>query len=148
MTKILWIIFSSVWSHHFEGFVKKSYQRFSTTCFLLGTSRKKLWKTKALRPILLHVMDHVRMPHTSKHFIVLIEMQKQLCCEHCKMRHKIVTWTSSMDAHTNDLETFVLGIPVVRTSYNFIPAGISNQETYKSSFQNTTNTQLCITTGV
>ncbi len=65
-----------------------------------------------------------------------------------KMRHKIVTWTSFTDAHTNDIETFVLGIPVVTTSYNFIPAGISNQETYKSSFQNTTNTQLCITTCV
>jgi hypothetical protein len=53
-----------------------------------------------------------------------------------------------MDAHTDDIETFVLGITVVTTSYNFIPAGISNQETYKPSFQNTTNTQLCITTGV
>jgi hypothetical protein len=52
-----------------------------------------------------------------------------------------------MDAHTN-IETFVLGITVVTTSYNFIPAGIRNQQTYKSSFQNTTNTQLCITTGV
>jgi hypothetical protein len=75
-------------------------------------------------------------------------MQKQLCCEHCKMKHKIVTWTSSTDAHTNDIETFVLGIPVVTTSYNFIAAGRSDQETHKSSFQNTTNTQLCITTGV
>jgi hypothetical protein len=148
MTKILWIIFPSVWSHHFEGFVKKSYQRFPSTCFLLGTSRKNLWKAKPLRPILLRVMDHVHMRHTYKHFIVLIEMQKQLCCEHCKVRHKIVTWTSSTDAHTNGIETFVLGIPVVTTSYNFIAAGRSNQETYKSSFQNTTNTQLCITTGV
>ncbi len=50
----------------------------------------------------------------------------------------MVTWTSSMDAHTNDLETFVLGIPVVTSSYNFISAGISNQETINPKHNLTT----------